>query len=137
MADHILEARKAMVSAMRGNAALVSLVSKDTIYGEEAAPGTPWPFILCGLPTETPQRASCWDGSSMSAVVHCFARGPNMDKCSAIVNAIKRALDEMHVVRSGIAITIQHAQSQIIRDGAETSDYHGIVRFDIDCLEAS
>ena len=135
MADHLLETRKAMIAAMRTDAALTALVPAARIYGEEAPANAVWPFILCGLPSEVPDRASCWDGTRMGVVVHCFAKGPGMDIASAISNAVKRALDGVRAVRGGLAVDIQHAQTQIVRDSAEASAYHGIVRYDAYAVE--
>ena len=135
MADHLLETRKAMIAAMRADAALTALVPATRIYGEEAPANAMWPFILCGLPSEVPDRASCWDGTRMGVVVHCFAKGPGMDTASAISNAVKRALDGHHAVRGGLAVDFVHSQTQIVRDSAEASAYHGIVRYDAYAVE--
>ena len=129
MADHLLETRKAMIAAMRADAALTALVPATRIYGEEAPANAVWPFILCGLPSEVPDRASCWDGTRMGVVVHCFAKGPGMDTASAISNAVKRALDGTRAVRGELAVDFVHEQNQIIRDSVEISSYHAISRF--------
>ena len=135
MADHLLETRKAMIAAMRADAALTALVPAARIYGEEAPANAVWPFILCGLPSEAPDRASCWDGTRMGVVVHCFAKGPGMDACSGIANAIKRSLDGLHVVRGDLVVDLSFSQRQIIRDGSEISDYHGLCRLDAFAVE--
>lgn len=128
MANHILETRKAIVAALRANAAVTAIVPSARVYSEEAPANAVWPFTLCGLPTEIPSPASCWDASELSVTIHGFARGPGMDAASALGDAVKRALDGLHVVRGELVLDMQHQQTQIIRDTSETSDYHVLVR---------
>lgn len=132
MTDHILETRKAIVALLRDDAAVTAIVPATRNYGEQLPANPVWPFTMCGLPTEIPRRASCWDASELSVTVHGFAKGPGMDAASALGNAIKRALDGAYVARGDLAIDIQFEQVQIIRDTAESSDYHVLVRCRVD-----
>ena len=137
MADHITEAKGAIVAALKADATVTALVPATRIYNVEA-PATPvWPWILVGPPTETSDNRSCTDGSLLSVVVHGFAKGPGELAMAGIANAVKRALDGKTYSRLAgtVAVDVQFSQTQIIRDSAEASAYHSISRFEVAVAE--
>lgn len=135
MADHIIETQGAIVGALKASAALTALVPATRVYGPEP-PATPvWPFVMCGMPDAVPSRESCHDTSVMSFVVHGFAKGPGNVAAAAVANAIKRTLDGAVILRNDVTIDVSVAQVQIIRDSAEASAYHAIVRCEAYCSE--
>lgn len=127
MADLLQATQDAAGAALRVNSDLAGIASR--IYNVEA-PATPqWPWVLVGSAIETAQIESGYDVASMSLTVHGFAKGPGQPPCAAIANSIKRALDGHTIYRNGVELHFTHEQTQIIRDSAEMSAYHAIVRF--------
>ena len=127
MADLLQTTGDAATVALKQDSDLASIASR--IYNVEA-PATPtWPWILVGSATETARIESGYDVASMSLTVHGFAKGPGQPPTAAIANSIKRALDGKVIYRGGAELHFTHEQTQIIRDSAEASAYHAIVRF--------
>lgn len=135
MADHIVETQGSVVGALKASAAMTELVPAARIYGPEP-PATPaWPWAMCGMPDAVPSRESCHDTSVLSFVVHGFARGPGNVAAANIGNAIKRTLDGAVILRNDVRVDISVQQVQTIRDTAEASAYHVIVRCEAYCSE--
>ena len=135
MADLLSETGNAATVALKQNSDLAGIASR--IYNVEA-PATPtWPWVLVGNPTENARIESGYDVASMSLTVHGFVK-PDITinprpmvypATAAIANSIKRALDGKVIYRGGVELHFTHEQTQIIRDSAEVSAYHEIVRF--------
>lgn len=135
MADHIEETSAGVVVALKGAPAMTALVPAGRIYNAEP-PATPvWPWAMCGIPDAIPSRETCHDTSIVSFVVHGFAKGPGKGAASAIGDAIKRTLDGAVIIRNNVRIDVSVQQVQIIRDSAEASAYHAIVRCEAYCSE--
>lgn len=135
MADHIIETQGAVVGALKASGIMTALVPPTRIYGPEP-PATPaWPWTMCGMPDGVPSREACHDTSIMSFVVHGFAKGPGNVAAANIGNAIKRTLDGAVILRNGVSVDISVQQVQVIRDSAEASAYHAIVRCEAYCSE--
>ena len=127
MADLLSETGNAATVTLKQNSDLAGIASR--IYNVEA-PATPqWPWVLVGSATENARIESGYDVASMSLTVHGFAKGPGQPPTAAIANSIKRALDGKVIYRGGVELHYTHEQTQIIRDSAEQSAYHAIVRF--------
>lgn len=130
MRDHVLALREAVVSHLLGNAAVQALVG-ERVYGEEV-PATPvWPFVRYGLPTGANYEASGWDGKDHDLMLHAFAHGPGMDKCSELASAIETAmLEDSGLPLVGVGLVgISFVRTQIIRDSDEAGAYHAIIQF--------
>lgn len=132
MADLARLARIEIVKALKASAPLTALVPTARIYGPEPPAEPQWPWAYVQTPLESPSRATCLNGASLSVTVHGFAKGPGDDAASAIGDAIKRALDGVSVPTADCAIDIQWQQTQIVRDSAEASAYHAIVRLGVE-----
>jgi hypothetical protein len=130
--DLALSARVALVKALKADATLTALVPTARIYGPEPPDKPQWPWAYVQTPLESPARATCLNGASLSVTVHGFAKGPGDDAASAIGNAIKRALDDLSIPLDECTVDVQWQQNQIIRDSAEASAYHCICRFNVE-----
>lgn len=127
MANHMTEATGAIVNALKADSEVTGIVGQR-IYNVEA-PATPtWPFVLIGSPIETPDLYSCWEGSQQSIVIHAFARGPGELAVSNLAYTVRRALSNRRIERGQVEVNLSHEQTQVIRDSAEASSYHAIVR---------
>lgn len=132
MADHMLAVRQAVVARLRADATLTALVPAARICGEEVPANLVWPFIRYGLPAETRYEQSCGEGSDQSVDLHVFARGPGMDKCTAICAAVRDVLaaDALAVEPLGL-MALDYMGGRVLMDGGEAGAYHGVLQYEI------
>lgn len=131
MADLIAATENGATLALKADATVSGIVGVRVYNGE--APATPeWPWVLVGDATETASYETCHDAANMSLTVHGFARGPGKSAVRSLADAIKRALHSHVATLDDVWIDFSHEQTQIIRDSAEASAYHAIVRFTVD-----
>jgi hypothetical protein len=129
--DLSLDIRKAVVAHMRADAALISLVPSNRIYGEQPTAAVPdWPFIRYGYPIAVPWEATCYDGSQNRATIHVFADGPGTDSVARIAKAVVASMANFQPalfedVGSGWLGT------NILPDGEEPDKLHAVVEFEI------
>lgn len=134
MADLGKLTRAAIVKALRENVPMVALVPAARIYGPEPPATPPWPWAYCASPIESPYRATCMNGAQCSVTLHGFAKGPGDDAASAIGSAMRYALDGLQFpVDSGYA-EVAWEQTQLLRDGAEASAWHVVVRVAVEVV---
>lgn len=128
--DHTLTMREAIVQKLQAAAPVTALIPPESIYGEQPPAAPAWPFIRYGMPTTTQYESSCGEGSEHDIMIDVFAYGPGMDMCAKICAAVGMALDNASLAIDPLGlVSIDWTGSQIIRDGAEMSAYHGMVRF--------
>lgn len=128
--DHTLTMREAIVQKLQAAAVVTALVPSASIYGEQPPAAPSWPFIRYGMPTTTAYESSCGDGSEHDIMIDVFAHGPGMDTCAKACAAVAMALDNAALAVDPLGLLgIDYVSTQIIRDGAEMSAYHGMVRF--------
>lgn len=130
--DQSLLLRQAVITHLRGDNDLTDLVPEERVYGMRT-PGTiEWPFTRYGTPDTTPQRATCWDGSSVNVVLHAFSKQDYEDEVADILAALVAALGDA-VLTLDDSTTKAHFRwvgSTIVPDVAEASAWHGIARFE-------
>lgn len=143
--DSSLEARRAVLTIMKADSALLALVAKTSIYPQRTDPTPAWPFIRCGSPSVVPVRAACVDGGNLTMAVHGFAKprmqGQTMaetaeDRASRIGSAIARALDRQKVAIAGGTLAITWQGSQLLQDPEEADAFHTVQNFRIRCITA-
>lgn len=129
--DYSLDVRQAVVSHLKGDAVLTSLVSAKSIYGEQPGAQPKWPFIRYGFPITTSYEATCWSGSSHRVTIHAFARGPYTDAVLKIAAAVVDSMQRD--IPSGLLdITdCQWSGTNVIRDTDEADAYHAVIDFDL------
>lgn len=127
--DHTLAMRESVVTLLLASAPVTVLVGQR-VYGPEVPDNTQWPFIRYGLPITTQYEATQREGSEHAITLHVFANGPGEDACATIAAAVASALDGAAIPVDTLGnYGIDWNGTQIIRDGAEASAYHGIVTF--------
>ena len=128
--DKSLEVRRIAVTRLKASETVADIVAAR-VYGPEPPANPVWPFVSYGFATSVPVRASCMDGSRISVVIHGFARGPAEDNASALGAAIAGALDGYQFEGADFNGYFRWTQSQLLRDGAEASDYHVACTFEV------
>lgn len=130
-------ARRALLTRVKNNAALVALVPKANMHGQ-SPPATPvWPFTKLGPPQTLPIRGACLDGGTVNIGFHAFAKprytGSTMietaeDHSGRIAAAFERAIDSrgetVTVDGQSARLTYQLADMILQRDPAEADAYH-------------
>lgn len=142
--DATLPARRAGLTALKGNAAVTALVPATSIH-PQAPPAPPsWPFIKAGAPSGVPIRAACVDGNEIGVSYHGFAK-PRYDG-SAIVEsaedhasrigaAMAKALDKQSLeLDGGGRARFIWTGSQLLQDGDEADAFHTVQNFRVRCL---
>lgn len=128
--DHTLIMRQAIVQRLQAAAPVLALVPSLSIYGEQPPAAPTWPFIRYGMPTTQEYESSCGDGSEHDIMIDVFAHGPGMDLCTKICAAVAASLENAPLAVEPLQlVSIDWRGTQVIRDGAEMSAYHGMVRF--------
>jgi hypothetical protein len=143
--DSTMEARRAVLTLMKANVALLALVGKPNIYPQRTGTSPAWPFVRCGPPAAIPVRAACVDGTNLTMAVHGFAK-PRMsgtaevetaeDYASRIGAAIAAALDGKRVAIAGGMLSIAWQGSQLLPDPDEADAFHTVQNFRIRCITA-
>jgi hypothetical protein len=129
-----LELREAIVTLLKADAPLVSLVTTAKIFGEFPGAQPVRPFVRYGEDDVTPQRVSCWAGANVAFPVHAFSAEKFTDQVKAINAAIVNALDgKVIVLDGGVKATITWNSSQLLRDGADPNAWHGFNQFEARC----
>ncbi|WP_076605527.1 tail completion protein gp17 [Sphingobium sp. ba1] len=142
--DHTLPVRRAILTALKSDELLTSIVPASQIY-----PGTArnpqWPFIRYGVPSVEPMRASCVDGSILTVSVHGFAKPRYVgndprkaiiesaeDRAAKIGPAIAKVLGGIRIAIDGDASAygiVNWRGSRLMRDGAEDDAWHTVQDF--------
>lgn len=130
--DHSLAVREAVVAHLKANAALILLVSANSIHGEQPPAGEKlkWPFIRYGLPISGPWAATGWRGSTHRVTLHAFSHGPFTDAINKISAAVVNAMQGL-VLPTLDLVDLQWVGTQVVRDTDEANAYHAICEFDL------
>lgn len=138
--DATLPLRRAMLTALKGNDALTTLVPAEEIHPQSPAKPPSWPFVKLGSPSAVPIRAACVDGAEFIVAVHAFAKpryngGGGMletaeDHCARIGAFVASALDRSNLSLgvSGKA-RVRWTGSQLLQDLEEADAFHSVVNF--------
>lgn len=129
-ASRSLYLRRAVISRLRADAALLAIVPSTSIYGMRVEAEPTWPFTRYGVPDETPRSVQCFDGSDVAFTIHSFAKQKFEDQCAQINEAIVASLGDAVLTMAGnTQARIVWLGSQIIQDGDEADAWHGLNRF--------
>lgn len=138
MRDHWIYLRRAVVAALRSDAAVATLVGAR-VYGEQVPVDMPvWPsdanpaYVKVGMPIKGPSNPSGQNGGDISFAIHGFARGPGTDSAEALAGAVVKALDSKTLTLTGSTATLMSLRctaSQTVTDAESSSDFHAIVQF--------
>lgn len=124
--DSALYIRRALVEALNG-------LAGGRVYGPNPPANPVWPFIRVGNADTTPLQTQCLDGNTFDVTVHTFAKGGDESECAELNRAVARILDKRGRVLAAPypakISRIRWVRSQIIRDTAEATAWHGLVTF--------
>lgn len=126
--DSSLYIRRALVSALKSAG-----LAGGRVYGPAPPANPTWPFIRVGSAETTPLQAQCLDGNTFDVTIHTFDKGADETGCSELNRAVARILDKrgrtLDAPYPATISRIRWQRSQIIRDTAEASAWHGLVSF--------
>jgi hypothetical protein len=124
--DPALHIRRALVAALKSAG-----LAGGRVYGPHPPANPQWPFILVGSADAAPMQAQCLDGSQFTLTVHTFDKGADEAGAAELNRAVAGLLD-----RKPLPLTapfpasmraLRWVRSQIIRDTAEATAWHGLV----------
>jgi hypothetical protein len=122
--------REAIVTDLKADGALTTIVPAARVYGMRQPADTDWPFTRYGAPSSSPRRATCLDGSDVDITLHAFSKQPFEDECAEMVAAMASRLDgKVLHLPDGARAHMRWTGNQIIPDAAEASAWHGLSRF--------
>lgn len=134
--DVTLVVREAIITALRANAGVASLVDPAKVFGMWSPEDTVYPFVRYGAPDTRPFRATGIDGSSIAVTIHVFADGPSEDQACLIAAAIVKALDSaaLSIGADGETANIRWTGGQTLSDASEPDICHAFRTFDVDAV---
>lgn len=138
--DALLPARRAILAALKADAALTALVPAARIYPQVSpVPSPVWPFIIYGSPSGLPIRAACVNGTEITVAIHSFAKvrmqGAAIvetaeDHAARIGAAVVAALDgKRPALPGGGYLSILSRSTQLLIDGGEADAFHHVANF--------
>lgn len=137
--DDLLAIRRAILTTLKADAAVKTLVPTTRIYPQASSDTTQvWPFIIYGSPSAIPIRAACVRGTEVTVAVHTFAKprlqGTQMvetaeDHTARIGHAVVLALDGKRPELERGYVSLLFTGSQLLIDGGEKDAFHHIANF--------
>lgn len=127
--DHSLELRRAVVTNLKGDAALIGLLG-GRIYGEKEPEAAEQPFARVGFVLATPRDHACHGGMDASFAVHTFAKGGDAQLIYTINRAISARLHNASLALDGGGwVEDLTWENTAILGDPEPEVYHGVVQF--------
>ncbi len=124
--DHSLDFRRALVTALNGEASIAALVTK--VYGTVVPSGAPYDFVRVGTIDPEQFEATCLNGMEAEFFIHTFAKGSDDVPCRTLAKAVSDFVDGLSLDFSGAhTVAMDWVRSQFVRDTAETGVWHGII----------
>lgn len=135
--DYSLPVRRAILPAMKADAALTALIPAKSIYPSIVPSSRTFPFTRYGVPIAAPFRASGLNSSAVSVTIHVFTLPKKQgavvldtaeDQCWKMTAAVKAALDgRVLPLEGGMHATLSWTGSNSLIDGDEADAWHGVV----------
>lgn len=124
--DPTLYLRRAIVSALKSAG-----IAGGRVYGPHPPANPVWPFVMVGNAEAEPMSAQCLDGSRFSVTVHTFDKGSDEAGAAELNRAVAGLLDRKPLPLAtpfpASMRALRWVRSQIIRDSAEATAWHGLV----------
>lgn len=99
MSDPSLELQGALISKLKGSAAVIAIVA-DRVFDPIPASAVK-PYVNLGQPQVLPDKADCVDGAEVSYTIHGWSVGPNSIQIKQLGKAIAGALDGAELTLTG------------------------------------
>ena len=129
--DLRLPLREAVVTHLRGVAALTVLVPAGQIYGERVPADRKKPYIAYGRSEVDAFEATCIRGGRIPIRLHVFAEGEDSSVISKISAALVSALDDAQLeLDEGWCLDISFVRTTPVPVGSETTSWHDQVSFE-------
>ncbi len=131
----LLATRRAIVAALKADAALTALVPAGRIFGEKSKSNA-WPFVRCSEFEGGP----LYSLAPVAANIHAFSKSAFSDEAHQLIEAIGAALDGTVLeLADGRRAHVQIASTRVMQDPDESSAWHGVASIAIsipkDCTE--
>lgn len=129
--DSSLLLRQAIVTRLKADAGLLTIVPVADVHGERSGANPNFPFTRYGVAEVLPEKAQCWDGARVAFPIHAFSKSPFTDEVHGINAAVAASLDGAVLDLDGEAKAHVHwTGSTILPDPTEADVFHGISRFE-------
>lgn len=121
-----LSARGTIISAMKADISLTTIVPASRIYPQKVPASPAWPFIRLDSLNAVPARYDCAEGSEITGTVHCFTK-----LSSSVPDPEAQAASVLDLIAASIdGIEDCHVENaQVIMDAAEADAFHGLLQF--------
>lgn len=128
--DPSLALRQKVVQTLRATDALTDIVPEASVFGEQPDPTPERPFVRYGVDDILPRRSLCWDGAQIEFPIHSFSMAKFSDQVRQMNAAVAAALDGVVIdLGDDMKVDLAWMGSTVMRDAADPSGWHGIVRF--------
>jgi hypothetical protein len=144
--DLIREARRAVLTALKGSPGVTSIVPAASIHPSTIPPSPTWPFVRWGAPRSTPIDLTCTAGATVAFLLHGFAKDRYAagalvetaeDHASRLGSALKLAVHKRRFpVGGGPTALVRVRSVTLLRDGDEEGAYHAALSCDARVLAA-
>jgi len=138
--DYSLPVRRAVLTALKRNAAMLDLIPASSIYPGVVPTGRTFPFSRYGSPQTTPFRLSGLNSSSTRFALHGFTgplkQGQTVletaeDRSWKIAAAFKAVLDDAVLpIDVGMHAALTWLDTSCLIDGDEVDAWHAVVNFE-------
>lgn len=107
MSDPALAMQSAVIYALRGSAALRSIIDArvyDYAPGDEPGAVATFPYVSFGESTTEAERADCLDGSIHTFTVYAWSEAKGYPECKRMASAIRDALHDADLPVEGFTL---------------------------------
>ncbi len=127
--DSSLHVRRAIVTLLKATPN-----ASPRVYGPRVVADPVWPFHRVAVDGSEPYTAQCLNGSIVALTVHSFAKGEDEVAVSDLNAVVARAIAGKRIQLTDAPYpahmyNVVWLRSQVIRDTAEATGWHGIVNF--------
>lgn len=130
-ADFTRDLRRAVITALKADAALTALVPAAQIHTSTVPANPAWPFLRWDAPNSIPRGVACTQGAEVTFFVHAFAKAAATDTAEAhaerITAAVAKVLHRARLTLPSASARLRVRATRSMMDGAEKDAWHGIV----------
>ena len=129
MAEPALAVQDAVLTALRGDAALRALVG-TRIWDTPPGPSSTFPCVTLGEGQTIPQRSlGCFDAAEHFFRVHVWSREVGYPQCKRIAEAVHRVLHEAEIAVSGFTLIDMAQENSVFMRDPDGKTSHSVLEF--------
>jgi hypothetical protein len=133
MSDSAFPLQKAIYDALTGDSDLMALI---TGVFDNVPQGQAFPYVTIGDDILTDWASHTFDGASIEASIHAWARANGRKGCKSIQAEIRRILHDVSLSVSGFkTVSLRQTFENTMLD-PDNETYHGVQRFSVLLSEA-